>query len=131
MNTLRKTLLSACMISLMTAPLASQAEVIIESAQYKPQKGKLFVKGRLSGEAHDQVHVLDADTGNKIGSIDTKARGHMFSAEFDVYFEGAVPCIVKVQTNATRRVRGFFGGAASEGEFATAEVRHSPDRCSE
>lgn len=108
-------------------PLSAFAEVDVQNAQYRADKGAVYVKGKVGGDGAARVYVLNARTNRQIGSINTQAKGTQFGGEIDVA-ENQVPCQVKVQTNAPSRFGRFFGGGGG-GDFTIATVTQAPENC--
>lgn len=111
---------------LLLVSFSASADLIIQTAQYKAEKGALFVKGKVEGA--DRVYVVDSDTDELIGAVMTKRK--QFQADIPV---GAadVPCTVQIQTNEpTSGGGGGWWWTASTtnddpGDFSIAPVLRS------
>lgn len=122
----QSTLIKAAVIALISVSFSAQADLNVQSAQYKAKKEALFIKGKLSGGTiSDRVFVLDATNNAFIGTIDTKKNNRNFHGELVMPSEDTVPCVVKVQVNPPRRSRG------RSGDFDISFVRHAADSCDE
>jgi hypothetical protein len=120
-------------VSLLMVALNARADLVIQNVQYKPEKGVLFVKGKLSNTSTRSVYVVDARTDRLIATVSTK--GNQFRADLP-FHESRVPCLVQIQTN--RPVTNPWGTwqqtsstNSTSGDFSIARVRHAPLRCSE
>lgn len=134
MKTQRATskLATATAVSLLVMSFTATAELKIQNAQYKAEKGVLYVKGKLSDSSANSVYVVNADTDDLIDSVNTK--GKQFRADLPVSVNN-VPCMVQIQTNEPNSGGGdsWWGGSSTNsdpGEFNVSRVRHAPDHCS-
>lgn len=115
---------SVALASLVLA-FSAQADLKIQNAQYNENKGVVFIKGKIKGNASEKVFVLNAATGRYIGSIETASNKHQFRADMVMLSDAMVPCEIKVQTIMPRRGRG----RSPSGDFDTMVVDNAPEHC--
>ncbi len=123
-RTAKSILLNVAAVSLLAACFTAQAELVIQNAQYKPEKEALYVKGKVDAAAI--VYVVDSASNQLIASVSTK--GNQYRADISIS-ENAVPCMVQIQTNEPGGGSWWGGANTDPGDFNVATVRHAPDRC--
>ena len=114
---MRSTILGISGITIALLAGAVQAELEIQSVQYKPEKDALFVKGKASA---DTVYVVNAASSSLIDTVDVK-RGQ-FRQDIPVG-DGNVPCMVQIQSNAPATRTNWWGGGGDAGRGAGAGRR--------
>lgn len=108
--------------ALVLGATAASAEINIQSAQYKEEKGVVYIKGTASDLPNDELHIRDGMTGMFLGSVTVKK--NQFKADLPVD-SARTPCMIMVQSvDRSRRGRG-------SSEFSFSEVRHAPENCSQ
>ncbi len=130
---IRYIFVSLAFLGLITASCSAWAELHIQNAQYKPNKGVLYVKGKIKGDSVSKVYVLNAESRKQIGAIATHSRGQQFAAEIPVGSSDQVPCVIEVQTQKPSPFSPFSPFASSGStisDYTMTTVSHAPKHCS-